>query len=99
MNRENKFRASDESGNTVHLTINRDVYSWLEFTGRHDKNDKEIYEGDIMSIDGCHMIVTWDSENLQWIVRSNDMNKPDLELWYVLDDGPDSFVIDALKIK
>lgn len=61
MNREIKFRARDEDGKWYYFTLSAlahgaaettefcdtELSDWCEFTGLHDKNGKEIFEGDI----------------------------------------------------
>lgn len=66
--REIKFRAWDEDNNIMYLgvfdwgegecwrkfrveTIG-DIPNLMQYTGLHDKNGKEIYEGDIIDVDG-----------------------------------------------
>jgi hypothetical protein len=72
MNREIKFRAWEFDNNGGKLVYGYESfigealekgYQLMQFTGLHDKNGKEIYEGDIID-DGMHsnIIVSWCDE-------------------------------------
>ena len=53
MSREIKFRAWSKSNKTMEYDtghrVDCDLYELMQFTGLHDKNGKEIYEGDIVT--------------------------------------------------
>ena len=77
MNREIKFNAWNKETKTMHYDIlhpdnwsfgflNREVFTWLQFTGLKDNKGKEVFEGDIVKVDWNDTRYSPTIEEVEW---------------------------------